>query len=83
MQDVLGVFTTGAYHDHIGRVDFWDRSTNQLKLAVTMRLSNIYRGYATQVPIVVQNPIGSTFGWFAGLLGYNAVDSEYRRVAAV
>ncbi len=78
VQDVLGVFATRADLARGGKVDSQGRPKNPLQLAVTMRMLNKYGGYDARVPILVQNLIGGTIGRFAGLLGYNAVDSKYQ-----
>ena len=78
VQDVLGVFATRADLAREGKVDSQGRPKSPLQLAVTMRMLNKYGGYDARVPIFVQNLIGGTLGRFAGLLGYDAVDSKYR-----
>jgi len=43
-----------------------------------MRTLNKYGGYDARVSIFMQNIIGGSLGRFAELLGYKAVDSQYR-----
>ena len=78
VQDVLGVFATRADLAREGKVDSQGRPKNPLQLAVTMRTLNKYGGYDARVSIFMQNIIGGSLGRFAELLGYKAVDSQYR-----